>query len=591
MATPDGVEGALRIVPVQVDWLETQIDAANDTLEPLKSFILPAGTPSATHLHLARTIVRRAERDGVVAEGSPASAAAALARAKGERLSSASHTAYRERVHARILELVSEGFLTAGISLRIRNYGVAQEGRRAQDERASGAQQTSEHGAASSTLPTRNPAKTLESPRASDAPKGVDLADAQPRENTGVASGKRRASGEASKGRCRDVAGTLPGRCRDVLEAQHGETIELASCFSSRIVSGYASHTLVRVTSNGGEEQAAAHEVEGKSPEVRESLVAQPVQPTLFDLGPAVATPPRRAGGATGLADGSGRPTTRDDPAGAPVGPPSARRDATLPFTVEQALQALAEASQGRFVTGHPSDWRPKARENIGARIRRFADLARWTLVGEWLAATRGAFQPVLTPNWAATTAMDDAMLTSRAWRENTAPPVAAKTRTAPTPAPSESLARETSATVPVVLATLVETLIVAANGSVVRPDLLTAAALEAVLVECSLTLDEARAWGADLGTSHGRKLTWPWLNNPDITVHGSWLRSHDPSREEKPWRRVREGLATWRHYHEKKVKAHARNAASARPSPSPPLRLATATDTLRIHPTRRGLE
>ena len=67
VATPDGVEGVLRIVPVQVDWLETQIDAANDTLEPLKSFILPAGTPSATHLHLARTIVRRAERDAVAA--------------------------------------------------------------------------------------------------------------------------------------------------------------------------------------------------------------------------------------------------------------------------------------------------------------------------------------------------------------------------------------------------------------------------------------------------------------------------------------------------------------------------------------------
>lgn len=67
VATPDGVEGALRIVPVQVDWLETQIDAANDTLEPLKNFILPAGTASATHLHLARTIARRAERDAVAA--------------------------------------------------------------------------------------------------------------------------------------------------------------------------------------------------------------------------------------------------------------------------------------------------------------------------------------------------------------------------------------------------------------------------------------------------------------------------------------------------------------------------------------------
>jgi cob(I)alamin adenosyltransferase len=67
VATPEGVEGALRIVAAQVEWLETQIDAANDMLEPLKSFILPAGTASATHLHLARTIVRRAERDAVAA--------------------------------------------------------------------------------------------------------------------------------------------------------------------------------------------------------------------------------------------------------------------------------------------------------------------------------------------------------------------------------------------------------------------------------------------------------------------------------------------------------------------------------------------
>ncbi|KAB7647539.1 cob(I)yrinic acid a,c-diamide adenosyltransferase [Polymorphobacter fuscus] len=67
LATPDGIEGALRIVPAQVEWLEAQIDAANDSLSPLKSFILPAGTPAAASLHLARTICRRAERDGVAA--------------------------------------------------------------------------------------------------------------------------------------------------------------------------------------------------------------------------------------------------------------------------------------------------------------------------------------------------------------------------------------------------------------------------------------------------------------------------------------------------------------------------------------------
>lgn len=67
LATPGEIEGALRILPEQVAWLEAQIDTANEALAPLTSFILPAGTPAATHLHLARTIVRRAERDAVAA--------------------------------------------------------------------------------------------------------------------------------------------------------------------------------------------------------------------------------------------------------------------------------------------------------------------------------------------------------------------------------------------------------------------------------------------------------------------------------------------------------------------------------------------
>lgn len=52
----------LRIVPDQVVRLETEIDHLNNGLEPLKSFILPGGHPAAAHLHLARTISRRAER-------------------------------------------------------------------------------------------------------------------------------------------------------------------------------------------------------------------------------------------------------------------------------------------------------------------------------------------------------------------------------------------------------------------------------------------------------------------------------------------------------------------------------------------------
>ena len=53
---------ALRIVPAQVERLEREIDAMNEALSPLRSFVLPGGSPCAAALHLARTITRRAER-------------------------------------------------------------------------------------------------------------------------------------------------------------------------------------------------------------------------------------------------------------------------------------------------------------------------------------------------------------------------------------------------------------------------------------------------------------------------------------------------------------------------------------------------
>ncbi|MEI6417780.1 MAG: cob(I)yrinic acid a,c-diamide adenosyltransferase [Sphingomonadales bacterium] len=80
IATPGDMAGALRIVPAQVAWLENAIDAANENLAPLTSFILPAGAPAATHLHMARTITRRAERDAVaMGEAGEALGAPALA--------------------------------------------------------------------------------------------------------------------------------------------------------------------------------------------------------------------------------------------------------------------------------------------------------------------------------------------------------------------------------------------------------------------------------------------------------------------------------------------------------------------------------
>ncbi|HSZ73482.1 MAG TPA: cob(I)yrinic acid a,c-diamide adenosyltransferase [Rhizomicrobium sp.] len=61
---PDGRKGnaVLRIAQAQVDRLEHEIDAMNAELSPLTSFILPGGSHAAAHLHLARTVARRAER-------------------------------------------------------------------------------------------------------------------------------------------------------------------------------------------------------------------------------------------------------------------------------------------------------------------------------------------------------------------------------------------------------------------------------------------------------------------------------------------------------------------------------------------------
>jgi cob(I)alamin adenosyltransferase len=71
LATPgedfEPSEMALRIVPGQIERLEREIDSLNEALEPLRSFILPGGGGGAASLHLARAIVRRAERSAVAA--------------------------------------------------------------------------------------------------------------------------------------------------------------------------------------------------------------------------------------------------------------------------------------------------------------------------------------------------------------------------------------------------------------------------------------------------------------------------------------------------------------------------------------------
>ena len=62
-----GGDGRLRVVREQVDELERDCDRFNEELPELRSFVLPGGSLAAAHLHVARTVCRRAERDALAA--------------------------------------------------------------------------------------------------------------------------------------------------------------------------------------------------------------------------------------------------------------------------------------------------------------------------------------------------------------------------------------------------------------------------------------------------------------------------------------------------------------------------------------------
>ncbi len=72
-------EMVLRIVPSQAEWIEGQIDALNERLEPLTSFVLPGGSEAAARVHVARAATRAAERAMVALAAEDAVNPAALA--------------------------------------------------------------------------------------------------------------------------------------------------------------------------------------------------------------------------------------------------------------------------------------------------------------------------------------------------------------------------------------------------------------------------------------------------------------------------------------------------------------------------------
>lgn len=69
LSVPWEREGRLRVTQEQVDALESDCDRFNDPLPELTSFVLPGGGEAAAHLHVARTICRRAEREALIAAG------------------------------------------------------------------------------------------------------------------------------------------------------------------------------------------------------------------------------------------------------------------------------------------------------------------------------------------------------------------------------------------------------------------------------------------------------------------------------------------------------------------------------------------
>jgi len=69
LSVPTEDDERLRATAEQVDWLEERCDEVNAQLEPLRSFLLPGGTPAAAYLHVCRTVCRRAERRVLLVEG------------------------------------------------------------------------------------------------------------------------------------------------------------------------------------------------------------------------------------------------------------------------------------------------------------------------------------------------------------------------------------------------------------------------------------------------------------------------------------------------------------------------------------------
>ncbi len=372
----------------------------------------------------AAEFVRVACDDGMVAKGSPASMATDLSQTRGRTMNPAVRDAYRNRLYGRVAELCAEGFLVATDTVKIRNFVEAQESRAVQDERRTGI-----------VAPARAPKARAEGEkRQGELPDPTDTSSAP----------------------TAHVTATSSSRHDHFVDAQVAETTQNEPCLSSPTVSNLSQEKAREPSYEGSSAGSPTHAnatdsspaVNPPSPIPSHAHGAQPMQSTLpFDAdapttatdAPAVPADASQPHAVAKLAKGARKAPAKGSAEKAPKTvkakrPKKELADGPMPFTVEEALAALAATARGKFVVGSDKFWHPFARRNITANIRRFPDIATWSIVGEYLAATHTG--KAWTPNWAASGFLGSEVILAMAWHDegrptNTngryAPPAAAR--------------------------------------------------------------------------------------------------------------------------------------------------------------------
>jgi hypothetical protein len=197
------------------------------------------------------------------------------------------------------------------------------------------------------------------------------------------------------------------------LKYRHIESLRAAVNFADPKLAAVWAETFGTVTEPSANRSATVSPaVNGPVPEplpTQEQDQEQDQDPPPAVVGPPAAGP-TKGDGQGGLFDAPGPPEAGGTP-------PRRRRrsEEPLPFTVAEALDAMAATARGRFVAGRVDGG---IAANITRRIRSYPDLGTWRLVGEYLAAGGCRRRDPLGPSWVASSAFNDAVACARLWAE-----------------------------------------------------------------------------------------------------------------------------------------------------------------------------